>query len=138
VTKKERLKLERAQLEADVAEHNRRVLGGDWEDRSRAEKKMYPHRVLTKREHIPVKDQEPQLINTPRKSRSLKQQKEYLESSKKKHGLTSRGKKELSEVNKAINKREGILESRGLIKKKSKKKSVRDLMSGEKIKTRFM
>lgn len=138
MTKKERLRLERVQLEADVAENNRRVLGGKFKDRSSAERKMYPHRMLTKREYIPTKDQEHQLINTPRKGRSLKQQKQHLESNKKKHGLTARGEKELSEVNKAINKRQGILEGRGLIKKKPKKKSVRDLMSGEKIKTRFM
>ena len=153
MTKKERLRLERIQKRADVSEHNRNVLGGKWKDRSSAEKKMYPHRVLTKKEYIPVKDQEHQLINTPRKERNLKQQKEYLESNKKKHGLTSRGETELSKVNAAVKAREDQDRELGLRRKvkglfgdwlsddnkgKKPKKDIRGLMSGEKIKTKLM
>lgn len=121
MTKEERLKLEKVQLKADIAEHNRKVRGGSWEDRNEAEKKMYPHRRLTKKSAIPKKDQEPQWINTPRKSRSLKEQQKKLLSHQNKGELTKRGHEELDAVNKAVKKRKpkkkgvlGFLEERGL------------------------
>ncbi len=79
--------------------------------------------------------------------------KEHIEGEKKKHGLTSRGKRQYSEVNAAINAREAQDRELGLRKKvkglfgdwlsddnkeEKPKKDVRDLMSGEKIKQRVM
>ena len=82
---------------------------------------MYPHRRLTKKSAIPKKDQEPQWINTPRKSRSLKEQQKKLLSHQNKGELTKRGHEELDAVNKAVKKRKpkkkgvlGFLEERGL------------------------